>query len=141
MGQRLVLDEIHHRRDRDAVVSSEGRPIGREPITVDDELDPPLGGVVRTIRLPLAHHVQVPLEHDGRCGLASRGRRHVEDEVARRVLAHFVPTRLAPGADVVDHRLLVPRWTRDRRELLEVLPERARFDAAQHGCVRRHKAR
>ena len=71
MRQRLVLDQRHHRRDRDPVVGTERRPVRGQPLAVADERDAALRRVVRARRIALADDVQVPLEHHGRRALAA----------------------------------------------------------------------
>ena len=95
VGNRLVLDQRHHRGDCDAVVGAERRPLGLQPVAVADERDPPLGRIVRARRVALAHHVQMALEHhDGR-RLASRRPGHTDDEVATGVLLELEPLPVA----------------------------------------------
>ena len=48
--QRLVLGQRHHRRDADAVVGAERRPVGGQPVAVADKRDPALGRIVGAVR-------------------------------------------------------------------------------------------
>ena len=138
MGQRLVLDQRHHGRDRDPVVGAERRPVRGQPVAVANERDAPFRRVVRARRVALAHHVQVALEHDRRRGLAARARRNADHEVPAGVLLQLESVPVGPLANVLDHRLLVPRRTRDLRQRLEVPPERARLEPVKHRFFRRH---
>ncbi len=104
--QRLVLAERHHRRDRDAVVGAQRRPIRGQPLAVADELDAALRRVVRARRIALADDVQVPLEHEGRRVLASRGRRDADHEVPAGVLHELETVPVRPLANVLDRGLL-----------------------------------
>ena len=106
MGQRLVLDQRHHRRDRDAVVCAERRPVRFQPLAVADERDASLGRVVLARRVPLADHVQVALERHGGRRLTSRGRRDANHDVSPGVLLELEPVLFGPRANVLDHRLL-----------------------------------
>ena len=63
-GKRGILDQRHHRRDRNAVVGAERGAVRRQPVAVDDQLDPSLGRVVRAVGDALADHVEVALEDD-----------------------------------------------------------------------------
>ena len=109
VGQRLVLDERHHRRDRDAVVGAERGAVRGQPLTVPHECDPPLGRVVGARRIALADHVEVPLQrHEGGALTAGRGR-HPDDQVPARILLKLEAVLLGPRAHVLDHGLLVPR--------------------------------
>ena len=135
---RLVLDERHHRGDRDPVVRAEGRPVRGQPLTVADEHDPALGGVVRARRVTLAHHVEVPLERDGGRALAALRRGDVDHEVPALVLAKLEPVLPRPLTDVVDHGLLVARRPSDARQRLEVPPEGAGLEPGQDGRLGGH---
>ena len=135
---RLVLDQRHHRRDRDAVVGAQRRAVGGEPVAVADERDPPLGRIVRAGRVALAHHVQVALQDEGGRRLAAGRRRHADDEVAPGVLLELE----APAARPTRERARSPapraRGPRDPRQGLEVRPEGTRLDACQHWILDRH---
>jgi hypothetical protein len=91
MRDRLFLGQGHHRRDADAVVGAERRPVRREPLAVADELDAAGRRIVGRVRRALAHHVQVSLEHDAARGLAARGRGDADDEVPPRALRTSSP--------------------------------------------------
>ena len=45
--RRAVLRQRHHRRDRDAVVGAERRPVGAQPLAVADDVDRPARGSIR----------------------------------------------------------------------------------------------
>ena len=132
VGDRRVLDEGHHRGDGDPVVGAEGRAVGRQPVAVAHEHDPPFGRVVRAVRGALAHHVQVTLEDEGRRRLPAGRRRHADHEVPPGVLLELESVLVRPRANVLEHRLLVPRRARNRRQRLEVPPERAGLESRQH---------
>ena len=131
MWQRLVLDQRHHGRDRDAVVGAERRAVRGQPVAVADERDATLGRVVRARRVALADHVQVPLKRDGRRGLAPRGCGDADHDVPAGVLLELEAVLAGPFANVLDHRLLVTRGTRDLRQRLEMPPERAGLEPGQ----------
>ncbi len=107
MRQRLVLDQRHHRRDRDPVVGAERRPVGGQPVAVADEDDPPFRRVVRTRRIALADDVQVSLEHEGRRSIAARACRNADHEVPAGVLHELETVLVGPLANVLDRRLLM----------------------------------
>ena len=138
VGQRFVLDQRHHRRDRDPVVGAEGRPVGLQPLAVANERDASLGRVVRARGVTLADHVQMALERHGGRRLAPWCRRNPDHEVSAGVLHELEAVLLDPRANVLDHRLLGARRARDLRQRLEVSPERARLEPCQHGCLGRH---
>ena len=125
VGQRLVLDQSHHRRDRDPVVGAERGPVRGQPLAVAHEPDPSFGRVVLARRVALADHVQVALERHGRRSLAPRGRGHPDHEVSPGVLLKLEAVLVGPGANVLDHRFLRPRRARDPRQRLEV-PQKER---------------
>jgi hypothetical protein len=108
MGQRGIVDECHHRGDRHAVVCSECRSVGGQPFSVDDELDPALGRVVRAGRVAFAHHVQMALQDDGRRTLAAGGCRDADHHVPPLILLHVEAVLAGPAVDVLDRRLLLP---------------------------------
>ena len=132
MGDRLVLDQRHHRGDRDAVVGAQGRPVGGQPVAVAQQDDPPLGRIVRACRVALAHHVQVTLEDEGGRSLTALTRRNANHEVPAGVLLELEPLSSGPLANVLDHRLLVTRRARDRCQRLKMRPEGARFEPGQY---------
>ena len=136
--QRPVLDQRHHRRDRDAIVCAERGPVSLQPFAVADEHDAPLGRVVRAGGVPLAHHVEVPLEGHGRRRLASRSRRHADDQVSPLVLLKIEAVQVRPGANVLDDRLLCARRSRDPRQRSEVIPERAGLEIVEYRYRSRH---
>ena len=123
--QRLVLDERHHRGDRDAVVgaraSSRPRSASRRRGRARSGPRPGRSGSTGRARRPCRG---APGATTSRGALAARRRRHADDEVAARVLLELEPVLGRPRAHVLDHRLLVPRRPRDPRQRLEVRPER-----------------
>ena len=138
MCQRLVLDERHHRRDRDAVVRTERRPVRPQPVAVAHKHDPPFGRVVRARRVTLADHVEMTLQDQRRRRLTAGRRGYRDDEVSPGVLPHVEAVPGSPGAHVLDDGLLLSRGARDRRQRLEVPPKRTRLEAADDGRVARH---
>ena len=106
MRQRLVLDQRHHRRDCNAIVGAEGRPVGGQPIAVADEDDAPFRRVVRARGIALADDVQVPLEDDGRRSFPTRACRDADDEVPAAVLLQLETVPAGPLANVLDRGLL-----------------------------------
>ena len=90
VGSRFVLDQSHHRGDRDTVVGTERGAVGRQPVTVADEDDSSFGGIVRARRVALADHVQVTLEDEDGRGLPAGSRGNTYDEVASGVLLELV---------------------------------------------------
>ena len=137
--QRLVLGQRHHRRDPDAVVRAERCPVGGQPVALADEGDPALGRIVRAIRPALADHVQMPLEDEDRRRFPPRGGRDAHDEIPRLVLAKLEAVVGGPGANVLDHQLLVPRRARDPGQRLEVPPAPGGLEAGQR--ARRRSSR
>ena len=89
MGSRFVLDQSHHRGNRDTVVGTERGAVGRQPVTVAEEDDSSFGGIVRARRVALADHVQVTLEDEDGRGLPAGSRGNTYDEVASGVLLEF----------------------------------------------------
>ena len=136
--ERLVLDESHHRRDRDTVVGAQRRAVGGQPVTVADEDDSSFGGIVRARRVALADHVQVALEDEDGRGLPAGSRGNTYDEVASGVLLELISVLAGPSSDVLDHRLFAARRTRDRGQLLEVPPERAGLEVSECRCRCHH---
>ena len=136
--KRLVLDERHHRRDRDAVVRAERRPVRGQPVAVADELDASLRRVVRARGVAFANDVQVPLKRYGRSRLPPGSRGDAYDEVPPGILNELEAVLLGPRADVLDRRLLMPRRARDPRQRLEVPPERAGLESRQNGRLVGH---
>ena len=95
-----VLGDGHHGDDGDAVIGAQGGAVGREPLAVADELDAPLGRVVRAVRTALADHIEVTLEdHDGRRLSAGR-RRHAHDQVRASGRHDLEPLLGGPRLDV-----------------------------------------
>jgi hypothetical protein len=126
--QRRVLGERQHRRDPDAVVGAERRPVGGQPITLAHEDDPALGGIVWTVGPTLAHHVEMPLQYENRRRLATCGGRNAHHEVPGSVLARRETAVGRPGAYVLDHLLLVTRRPPDPGQRLEVPPAPGRLE-------------
>ena len=87
-----------------------------------------------------------PWSDHGRRRLAAGRRRHADDEVAAGVLSELEAVPVGPCAHVLDHRLLGTRRPRDRRQRLEVRPERGGLDSGErlrpdrclttHACLR-----
>ena len=140
MSDRLVLDERHHRGDRDAVVGAESGAVGRQPVAVTEQRDPALGRIVRARGVTLAHHVQVALEDEVGRRLPTRGRRNADDKVAPRVLLELVPVATRPRADVLDHGLLGPRGTGNSSQRPEMRPERLWLQPGENILDRCHLA-
>ena len=97
--QRLVLGQRHHRRDTDAVVRAERRPVGGQPVALANERDPALGGIVGAVRPTLADHVQMPLQDENRRRLPTRAGRYAHDEVAGRVLTKLEAVARPPSRE------------------------------------------
>ncbi len=74
-----------------------------------------------------------PLQGDFRRRLPALAGRNPHDEVAGRVAFDLEVVLLGPGADMVAHRLLLARGTRDPRQRIEMAPERLRLEPGQHG--------
>ena len=64
---------FHHqcRRDSDAVVRAQRRPVGAHPVIVDAVVDATLAWIERARGLALADDVEVRLEDDDGCVLAT----------------------------------------------------------------------
>ena len=81
----------------------------------------------------------MPLQDENRRRLTTRGGRHTHDEVAGRILAKLEAVLDSPPANVLDHRLLVPRRARDPGQGLEVPPARAGLDSRQYRAPGSHR--
>ena len=141
---RRVLGQRHHRRDADAVIRAERRPVGGQPVAVADERDPALGRIVRATRQALADHVQMSLQDENRRRLTTRASRDAHDDVLRRILPKLESAPGSPGLDVLDHQLLVTRRSRDSGQGLELVPQSARLEACERDRPRgavRHRCR
>ena len=122
--QRLVLDQRHHRRNRNAIVRAEVVPSAFSQSPSRTSTMRPSAGSFGLEGHALAHHVEMPLEGHDRRRLAS-GRRHPDDQISPLVLLNIEAVQVRPGADVLDDRLLCARRARDPRQRSEVIPERA----------------
>ena len=100
MRQRRIVDQRHHRRDRDTVVGTQRGAVRRQPLAVPRQFDPAHTRVVRTVRAPLADHVEMALEDHDRCRPAPVSCGHIDHEVAGIVLPRDAAVPAGPGADV-----------------------------------------
>ncbi len=101
MGDPGIVRDGQCRSDADAVVRAERGLFGDHPVVLDHDVDPTLAWVVRALRLPLADHVEVRLEDDGRRCLASRRRRNLDDHVAFGIRRRLEAARVRPREDVL----------------------------------------
>ena len=128
MRDLRVLARSHRPRDSDAVVRSERRVQGHQPVAVPDDVDPPRSRIVRTARIPFAHHVQVCLEDDRRSLVATRGRGNADDNVAGFIDDGVESALGAPGEHVRPRLFLLLRGPRDARQREEVAPDEPGLD-------------
>ncbi len=127
---RRVLGERQRERDADAVVGAERRPVGPHPVVVDVDVDPSLARIEPTVRIALAHHVEVRLEDDDRRGLPPGRGRDRDDDVPLCIRGGCHTSLRRPGEDVLPHLLLllstVERCGSARRSAPRRAPARAR---------------
>ena len=122
VGQRFVLKYGEYRRNAYAVIGTECRAVGRNPLAVDVCLDGVGGEVEDLVVVLLGHHVEVRL-HDYALAVLHAGRRSLAYvDVAGLVDPALQSVSRREVHDVLAYLLLVVRGAGYLRYFAEVLP-------------------
>ena len=122
------MEHRQRHRHAQAVIGTERRPFGFQPVAVHPGLDRVFLEIVLDIGVLLRHHIHMALQNDSPFVLAARMRRLADNDVSalftNRLQTEFAPKIIEVGA----HLLFVFGRTGNTGQLIEILPNGTGFE-------------
>ena len=127
MGDILALHHGQGGSHADTVVGAQRRAVRLQPVAVADQPDRIDGEIVDGAFVLFANHIQMALQNGRNRSLAPGPGGLSDHDIPDTVLRRFESQPGGQGQDVVTRRRLLFRRPRDRREGIEVLPQKRGF--------------